>query len=518
MPGSAAAHKRFRYLLIAALVAGAQPAPAQDSVGCAQDAVAETVSPDLAAHPHVRAAVEMLREWIRYRMEWIGPPGLSLAVTYRGRLVWAEGFGLADVGRGRRAGPETVYGGASLTKPVTALAILQLRDAGRLSLDDPVSRYLPWFEAADSPPSGESARPITIRDLLSHSSGLESDGPTHHWSDFRFPEAEDIRKALVTGERPFPPGAVFKYSNWGFHLLGEVVKAVSGQDYAAYVTGRILAPLGMCASTVVATPNLPALAVGYGRALPGQTERPMMPFSDVRALRPAAGLFTTAPDLARLMAFVSSDLDSEILGLEPATVAEMSSLHIMWPDSAGGYGLGLMLPGGPKPLIGHVSKMNGYAATFVADPESGVGVATLGNALDAELYPGGRLSIADQVREWMTQPILVATQATSAPPAGWSRSPLRGTYRAIWGDFQVAAYLDSLVIFDPLHPPAADRLTRLVPLGAGRFRAPGRGDGVLAPGTSVRFVKPNERVGFRLMLPATYADRVTVAEPSRRPD
>ena len=102
-----------------------------------------------ADDPDVRSAIHMLEEWLRYRIEWVGPPGLSIAVTYHGDMVWAAGFGFADVERRVPATPTSVFRGASLTKPITAIAILQLRDAGRLSLEDSVSRYLPWFAEAE---------------------------------------------------------------------------------------------------------------------------------------------------------------------------------------------------------------------------------------------------------------------------------------------------------------------------------------------------------------------------------
>ena len=491
------------------LLVGATHALAQEPIACAGEIGGTSAPASFASDPGLRSAIEMLREWILYRMEWVGPPGLSVAVTYRGQLVWTEGFGLSNVREDQPASPRTVYGSASLTKPVTAIAVLQLRDAGRLDLDDPVQRYLPWFEAAENGLVDAGGRPITIRDLLSHSAGIESDGPGYHWSDFGFPDSDTIRSVLAEGERPFPPGTVFKYSNWGFHLLGEIIEAVSGQEFARYVSARVLAPLGMCSSTVEAIPDLSGLAVGYGRALPARTTRPVMPFSDVGALRPAAGLFTTAPDLARFMALVSGDMASNRVALDPASVAEMARLHSTWPDSAGGYGLGLMLPRLPRPLVGHVSRMNGYAAVFFLDPTTGVGVAALGNALDAELPPGGRLSVVDRIFEWMTGPIVSAAESREVDPPFVGFATLAGTFRSLSGDFQVAVYQDSLVVYDPAHPPGAERLTRLVPDGRGWFRASVRGDWVLPAGTRVRFVDPREHSGpTRMVIPGMYADRL----------
>jgi CubicO group peptidase (beta-lactamase class C family) len=432
----------------------------------------------------------MLGEWMRYRIEWVGPPGLSIAVTYRGDVVWAAGFGLADVERGVPATPTTVFRGASLTKPITAIAILQLRDAGRLSLEDPVSRFLPWFAEAERAGEGEATRPVRIRDLLSHSAGISNDGPGSYWSDFLFPSEAEVRRALLADEPSFPPGTVFKYSNLGFHLLGEIVAAVSGEPYKVYVQRHVLGSLGMDASTVTPTADMPGLAVGYGRAIPGR-ERETIPFSQVRGLTPAAGLATTAVDLARLMKLVSGYGGDGVEVLRPSSVREMTRTQFVWPGWSGGYGLGMMVLHMPRDLIGHVSIMNGYAAVFFFDPATGVGVAVLGNALDAELLPGGRLSVADGAIEWLSGPILAAVERSEAAPAFDAAEPherFTGIYRALALDLQVGRYAGDLVIFDPLHPPPPRALTRLVPEGEARFRAEGRGDPAVSPGAMVEFV------------------------------
>ena len=194
---------------------------------------------------------------------------------------------------------------------------------------------------------------------------------------------------MLADPPPFPPGVAFKYSNLGFHLLGELVAAVSGEPYETRVRRRVLEPLGMSASTVNPTPDMPGLAVGYGRAIPGR-EREIMPFSEVRGLTPAAGLATPAPDLARLMGFVSGNGENATDVLRPGSVRGMTRAQFVWPGWGGGYGFGMMVLHAPRDLVGHVSIMNGYAAVFFYDPVTGVGVATLGNAIDAELMPGGK--------------------------------------------------------------------------------------------------------------------------------
>ena len=270
-------------------------------------------------------------------------------------------------------------------------------------------------------------------------------------------------------------------------------------------------------STVRPAADHPGLAVGYDRAIPGR-ERSVMPFSDVRALTPAAGLATTALDLARLAAYLSGYRSGEagpvVDGvLSRASVREMTRAHFVWPGWSGGYGLGMMILHAPRDLIGHMSILNGYAAVLFIEPATGVGVVALGNALDAELLPGGRLSVADRVFDWLTEPILMAARDSSRPadpgPASDSHRRLAGTYRSIAFDIQVARYMGDLVIFNPLRPPPAERLTRLIPEGEDRFRAASRGDDVASPGAIVEFVGSDASGrATRIQMSGFHADRL----------
>jgi len=257
------------------------------------------------------------------------------------------------------------------------------------------------------------------------------------------------------------------------------------------------------------------MAVGYGRALPGHT-REVMPFSDVRALTPAAGLTTTAGDLARLTVLLgrhrTPNVDSAIGPslLSRGSLREMTRLEFPRPVAGQGYGFGLMVFEQPRQLIGHVAVLNGYAGVFTVDDQSGIGVIALANSADAELFPGGRLSITDRIFEWLTPAILAATaRGNGSEPDAETYGSQTGTYRSLAADLQVNVYLGELVAFDPLHPPTATELTRLVPLGADRFRVEASGDEVLSNGTTVEFMRPGpDGRAMRLVVPGMYFDRI----------
>ena len=165
-------------------------------------------------------------------------PSVSAAV-FRGReLLWAEAVGLADAATGREATPETRYPIASITKSFVAVAVMQLRDAGKLALDDPIQRHLP------ETPSGP-----TVEQLLSHASGLQREVPGSGWETLVFPTREEALASLDEVEVVFEHARSWHYSNLGFVLLGEVVARLAGLPIERCVEERVLRPLGLRQTT-----------------------------------------------------------------------------------------------------------------------------------------------------------------------------------------------------------------------------------------------------------------------------
>jgi len=228
--------------------------------------------------------------------------GAAAGVVHGGELVWSGGAGVADLAAGRLSGPDVLYRIASLTKTFTGTAILQLRDAGKLDLDDPVVKWIPELSDSASP---ETIGGVTIRRLLSHESGLVSEPPG---TDFTAvpPSYQGVvaRNLERVGEifTAVPPNTQLKYCNLGYQLLGEIVSRISGIPYPQYVAEQILSPLQMSSTSF--EPLNPALAqrcaVGYsGRA-----------FSDELSVAPSmppvwaeGGLWSSVADLARWLSF-----------------------------------------------------------------------------------------------------------------------------------------------------------------------------------------------------------------------
>ena len=169
-------------------------------------------------------------------------PGLAYGVIVDGELVLVGGLGHRDIGTKAPVDADTVFRIASMTKSFIALAVLKLRDEGKLALDDPVARHVP--ELAALPPPTEDSAPVTIRQLLSHTAGFPEDNP---WGDRQLDTSEEELSTWLRQGLPFStaPGTAFEYSNYGFAILGRVVSRASGMRYQDYVDREILKPLGM---------------------------------------------------------------------------------------------------------------------------------------------------------------------------------------------------------------------------------------------------------------------------------
>jgi CubicO group peptidase (beta-lactamase class C family) len=422
------------------------------------------VTSRIADDANVRSSIALLSAWIESQMAYSGLPGLSIGVLHDQELIWARGFGQASVERGEPATEVTLYRIASITKLFTSTAIMQLRDAGKLRLDDPVAGYLPWFRIEHSHPDAPA---ITIRHLLTHTAGLPREAGFPYWDDGAFPAEEQIRERLPELRTALPTETAWKYSNLGLAVAGEIVAAVSGQPYAQYVTASILEPLGM-RHTWVATPpaDLTGLATGYTRRLPGGARSPA-PFTDTRGIRAAANMTTSVTDLARFAMLQFRDgAPGGAQILRSSTLREMHRVHWLEPDWAAGWGLGFRVERvRDRTYIGHGGSLRGYRTLLRLRPADRVGVIVLTNADD-----GNPLMFAEKAFHWVAPAIVAAVPAPTAPalPDGWER--YAGKYRNPWSDIQVLVVNGGLAMIDPSLPEPTLGIAKLRPVGPHTFR------------------------------------------------
>src|SRR5262245_36031653 len=279
-------------------------------------------------------------------------PGMVWGVVIDNRLAHVGTFGVRDRAAQAPATADAAFRIASMTKSFTALAILKLRDEGKLSLEDPVSKWIPQFARMERPT--RDTLPLTVRQLMSHSAGFPEDNP---WGDQQLSATDATLDGWLEKGIPFstPPGTRYEYSNYAFGLLGRIVTKASGVRYEQYLKTAILAPLGMTASTLQFS-DVPAArrAIGY-RLKPDGTygEEPPLPDGVFGAM---GGLLTTAADLGKYVAFHLSAWpardDDEAGPVKRGSVREMA--HLWTPSnltaqaanghvraSQTGYGFGL---------------------------------------------------------------------------------------------------------------------------------------------------------------------------------
>jgi CubicO group peptidase (beta-lactamase class C family) len=226
-------------------------------------------------------------------------PGMTWGVVIDGQLAHRGSFGVRDRASQAPITPDTAFRIASMTKSFTALAVLKLRDNGRLSLEDPVSRWIPEFARVERPT--RDTPPLTIRQLLSHSAGLPEDNP---WGDQQLSATDAMMDDWLAKGIPFstPPGTRYEYSNYAFALLGRIVTKASGVPYERYMQDEILSKLQMDGSTFEFA-DVPAArrAIGYRLKPDGSyAEEPPLPHGVFGAM---GGLLTTATDLGKYVAF-----------------------------------------------------------------------------------------------------------------------------------------------------------------------------------------------------------------------
>jgi CubicO group peptidase (beta-lactamase class C family) len=311
-------------------------------------------------------------------------PGLVAGIVQGGTLVHTTALGTADIEANRKVTPATAFRIASMTKSITALAILALRDRGALALDAPLPEYTPQF-AAVAPATRDSA-PVTIRHLLTHTAGFVTDDP---WGDRVLGMTPAALDALIARGRLFarPPGVAFEYSNLGYALLGRVITNLSGEPYQSFIRRTLLQPLGMTRTTfdaVVAARG--DFAWGY-RCDDGVFARERLePDGEVGAM---GGLATTAADYARYIAFLLDAWpprdDPETGPLRRASVREMALFHAppFAPDppvpTAYGYGLMDAADATLGRRLHHPGGLPGYGSHMLFLPERGVGVFAFAN-------------------------------------------------------------------------------------------------------------------------------------------
>jgi CubicO group peptidase (beta-lactamase class C family) len=293
-------------------------------------------------------------------------PGLSAAVVTERQPRWTSAYGMADLENSVPATPATVYRLASVTKPITATAVLQLVEAGKVDLDAPVQRYVPGFPAKQWP--------VTVRHLLAHQSGIRN------WTDEEFHGTQHyatIADSLaVFKDDPllFEPGTRTHYTSFGYNLLGAVIEGASGKPYLQYLAEKVFAPAGMTSARDDDTLALvPHRAHGYQLGPGGEVLNSAL--SDTTNRMAGGGLLATAEDAARF----ASALQRGVL-VKPSTALAAFGRQRTLDHKVTGYGLGwIIATARGKAEVYHTGGQPRVSTVLYMVPRSGVAVAILCN-------------------------------------------------------------------------------------------------------------------------------------------
>jgi CubicO group peptidase (beta-lactamase class C family) len=354
-----------------ALALAAAPAGA-DAPLCTNPAPA-LASDGIMRHPEVAAAVRDLADEIERDRQRAGLASVAVAIVHGETVLLAAGYGCANLARGTPATPDTLYRVGSVTKLFEATALMQLRDAGHLRLDDPVAKSVPavWFEG----PGGERAFP-TWRQLASHTAGLPRSIPTTVGT------ASELFRYLERERGLSAPGARYAYSNLGFVVLGQSLAELAGERYHAYVHRHIFEPLGMRSSTfdAGAVPG-DRLAAGYlrldrsGDGWSGYAASYRPPFP------PSGTALSSANDIGRFLQLqFRRALPGEPQVLAPATIREMWRPVASVGPFGGSAAIGwFVAPYGPYTLVRKDGGLPGFTAHVALVPEARLGAAAFVN-------------------------------------------------------------------------------------------------------------------------------------------
>lgn len=329
----------------------------------------------------LKRSLNYMKDWLRFRYEREDIPGFVAAVSYKGKIIFNEAYGYANLEQKEKMTPDHIFRIASHSKTFTATAIMQLQEQGKLDVDDIAVKYLPWVKEHKDKRFLE----VTIRQLLSHGAGVMRDGlDQNYWAlDQPFPDRERFKKDILAAELVLDNNTKMKYSNYGYTLLGLIIESVSGDTYNKYVSDNIITPLDLQNTT----PELPQnaggkLVTGYSRA---DLNKCRIPIADTttNAMSPATGFCSTAEDMCK---YFTSHITGEGKLLTDSTKKEMQRAH--WKveniEDKEEYGLGFEIEYiNKRSVFGHGGGFPGHITKSLCDPKNKLVVVVLTNGMSS---------------------------------------------------------------------------------------------------------------------------------------
>ena len=361
-------------------------------------------SSDISPRADYAVVVSELERVIAHELQDKKLPALSIALVDNQQTVWAKGFGMGDPDQKIPATAETVYRVGSVSKLFTDIGIMQLVERGKIELDAPVTKYLPDFK-----PHNPFNKAITLRQLMSHRSGLVREPPVGHYFDDTLPSLAQTVQSLNSTTLIYEPEKRSKYSNAAIATAGYVLERMQKQPFTQYLQKAVLEPMGLRHSSFEPTPEIAKhLAKAY---MWSYDSRQFVAPAFQLGMAPAVSMYSTVTDLARFMSVLFNDgktTDGQILKRE--TLEKMWTPQFAAPKQKGGFGIGFFiseLEGHRR--IGHGGMMYGFATELEALPEAKLGVIVV-TTMD------GANSVVEHIADYALRLMLASRNKQALPP------------------------------------------------------------------------------------------------------
>lgn len=384
----------------------------------------------------IRSLAPYLESWLAFRGEYTGVPGLQAAVRVGGELVLNTAWGDADAVSGVPMTTGHLFRIASHSKSMTATSVMQLVESGSLRLDDTAAAHIPELKGTD-------VGSVTIRELLGHQGGVIRDGSeSDFWQrGYDFPDRTALLDCLRTEGAVLSANELFKYSNIGYSLLGAIVESASGRPYNDYVTAEIVNRLHLeDFGPEYAADRAEDYAAGHTARLTAAEPRQRIGHIDTRAMSAATGWYSTAADLTRYgAAHTFGDVSLISDKSKRITQREESRVKVRG-EVVGRYGLGFDLRSlGDREVIGHSGGYPGHITRTWIDPNEGIVISVLTNAIDghADPFATGLFSLIDLALD------------DTGPKSDRDLTEYSGRFACLWGVLDIVPFGGRLLAIDP---------------------------------------------------------------------
>jgi len=349
-------------------------------------------------------AFNVIEAWLDAQKDFERIPGITAIVVEDQQVLWKAGFGLSNIEEDIKADPSTLFSICSISKLFTSIAIMKLYEQGKLRLDDQVGDILPFYDLTQK---YEDSSPITIRTLLTHSSGLPREADYPYWTgpDFPFPTKDQIVSRLEEQETLYPSSTYFQYSNLGLTLLGEIIEEVSGLSFDDYITQNILVPLDLNDTRTELPESLygDQLSIGYS-SIKRSGDRDKVNFFQANGIKAAAGFSSSVEDLAKFASWQFRLYDTSAIEIiKPSTLKYMHKVHWIDPDWETTWGLGFKVRKGKEDEIevGHGGSCPGYRSGISIYPNNKRAYVVMINAsgTNPQKYIDGIIDIMSKIED-----------------------------------------------------------------------------------------------------------------------